>query len=232
MAMLREHKLNLTRGGSPHPERAHVRPLWAALVFVSIAMLVLSCLNHSAIRDVRARISQAMAPVLSAAMVPFDPLRAAVKHVSGSFGLAEEASRLRDENQRLKGWEWRAHELERKLAGLSDQTRLVQDPPLDFITARVIATSSGPFVRSAMINAGAQQNVKNGYPVVSGEAWPAASRKPARVPPACCSSPTSTAASPSMSATPRFARSWLATTGLCRTSFSCRPAPRSRPEMW
>jgi rod shape-determining protein MreC len=39
---------------------------------------------------------------------------------------------------------------------------------MPFVTARVMATSSGPFVRSAMINAGTAENLKGGYPVLAG----------------------------------------------------------------
>ena len=40
---------------------------------------------------------------------------------------------------------------------------------MPFVTARVMATSSGPFVRSAMINAGEGEKLKAGYPVLAGD---------------------------------------------------------------
>jgi rod shape-determining protein MreC len=108
-------------------------------------------------------------PLLQAALVPFEPVRQAGRAAGEVFTLNSELERLRNENQRLKGWEWRATELERKLADLSATAGAARDPQIPFITARVVASSSGAFVRSAMINTGRQEGLKAGHPVLGGD---------------------------------------------------------------
>lgn len=151
------------------PARRPIGALLPILFFLSIALLVLSRLDHGYIQRVRWQVTELISPVLRAAMVPLEPLRQAGRTVGESFSLLSELDKLRNENQRLKGWEWRAIELERKLADLSSSARTARETQIDFMTARVISNSSGAFVRSAMINAGQEQRLKAGYPVVSGD---------------------------------------------------------------
>lgn len=139
------------------------------LMFVSLALLALNRMENSYVRDVRWKITEWMTPVLSAAIVPLEPLRRAGHNAAEMVDLVGELERLRNENQQLKGWQWRASELERKLADLSASSNTARDSKIDFVTARVIAHSSGAFVRSAMINAGREQGIKTGYPVMGGD---------------------------------------------------------------
>lgn len=151
------------------PRRLSGGLLLPGLIFLSVALLVLSRLDHGYVAGVRGQVTELMNPVLRAAMVPLEPLRAAARTVSETLTLHSEMERLRNENQRLKGWEWRAVELERKFAELSAASRTARETQIGFITARVIANSSGAFVRSATINAGQDQGLKAGYPVLSGD---------------------------------------------------------------
>ncbi len=151
------------------PRRPSNGLLLPGLIFLSVALLILSRLDHGYIAGVRGQVTELMNPVLRAAMVPLEPIRAAARTVSETFTLHAELDRLRNENQRLKGWEWRAVELERKFADLSAAAQTARDTQIAFITARVIANSSGAFVRSATINAGQDQGLKAGYPVLSGD---------------------------------------------------------------
>ncbi len=156
------------RGGQmlrPRPFRAAM----PVLILVSLGLLVLSRLDHASTHAVRYRIAEAMTPVLTALFTPFEPVRWAARQLPGVFEASRELELVRDENQKLKGWEWRAKDLERKLQDVTELARTVRETGFEFVTARVIANSSGAFVRSAMINAGQDQNVKSGHPVLSGD---------------------------------------------------------------
>ena len=102
-------------------------------------------------------------------MVPLEPVRHVGRQIAAQVDITEELQRLKSENQTLSSWEWRAKELERKLADLEALSKVVDEPKINFVTSRVIADSSGAFVRSVMINAGSEQNIKTGFPVVSAD---------------------------------------------------------------
>lgn len=149
--------------------RGRFRTLLPVLVLLSIALLALSRLDHPAVREIRWRVAEFMTPILGAILVPLEPVRRLGQHIPDLMSMTEELEKLRDENQTLKGWEWRARETERKLLEISALARAVPEKAMDFVTVRIVANSSGAFVRSAMINAGAEQNLKEGFPVLSGD---------------------------------------------------------------
>jgi rod shape-determining protein MreC len=167
MKLLRED-IFAHRGGGRRAGGVHGALLFA-LVFVSIALMVLSKLQHPFTKEVRAQVESLMAPVLNAAVVPLTPVRRVIARVTAYTDLYAELDRLKDENQRMKGWEWKARELERKYSQLGKLAHVVEEPGLEHVAARVVADSRGPFVRSAMVSLGRDQGVKPGYPVISAD---------------------------------------------------------------
>jgi rod shape-determining protein MreC len=169
MARLKTERLNLTRRGGKSLRVVGVRVVLPLLAFVCLGLLLLSRLNHTALADARWRLAEWMSPVLEAAMVPLEPVRRLGRQISEQVDMTEELQRLKAENQKLSSWEWRARDLERQLADLKALARVVEEPGIDFVTARVIADSSGAFVRSVMIDAGGDKLVKPGYPVINAD---------------------------------------------------------------
>lgn len=151
--------------GAQKPTR--LRSTFPVLVLVSLALLVLSRLEHKVTTELRWHVTEAMTPVLSALLVPLEPLRWVNRQAKQHWQLSETVTRLREENTKLSKWQWRALELQRKLDQVSGLARVVSETGYQFVTARVMANSSGAFVRSVLVNAGRQQNVRIGYPVVS-----------------------------------------------------------------
>lgn len=168
---MRAHRTysSVLRRGRPSRGPVRLRLSLAVLMFASFSLLVLSRLGHDTVTHLRWQVSELMTPLLERIARPLDHVRRAGRAFTGIFDSAEEMERLRDENQRLKGWEWRAQEAERKLSELSELAGVVKERSIPFVTSRVIAHSSGPFVRSAMLNVGYEQAIKKGYPVVSAD---------------------------------------------------------------
>ncbi len=169
MRRIGRHQAFFARGDrlvvAPRP----VRLILPFLIFISLGLLLLSRLDHSALNEVRWRVAEWMSPALEAAMVPLGPLRRVGQHIAVQVDLSSELQRLKVENEKLSSWEWRARALERKLADLEGLSRVVRDPQLQFVTGRVIADSSGAFVRTVIIDAGSNQNVRKGYPVINAD---------------------------------------------------------------
>lgn len=167
MARLNEGDLFFRRGDTLQERR--LRPILLLLIFVSMALMLLSRLDHTMLGGVRWQIASWMTPVFETAMVPVAPLREMGRTISEQVALQDEVERLRRDNQKLTSWEWRARQLENKLAELEAIAKVVPEQKLDFITSRVIADSSGSFAHNITIDAGRLRKVKNGYPVINAD---------------------------------------------------------------
>ncbi|NOU05482.1 MAG: rod shape-determining protein MreC [Hyphomicrobiaceae bacterium] len=142
---------------------------FAACIAIAIALLTMSRLEHPVIAAIRSGGLEVTTPLIRAAMTIFGPLNAAARRIGELNTLREERDRLIAENQKLKSWEARATDLERRAQQLELLTRVVAEPHLQFATVRIISNSSGPFVRLAMVDAGREHGVRTGYPIVSGD---------------------------------------------------------------
>lgn len=160
-------KDRFTRGGHAPKTRGAFSLRLPALFFLSFAMLALSRLDHPLVKELRAEAEAWVAPALGAAMVPFDPARRFVRQVQSSYDGFAELERLKSENQRLRQWESRARDLERKIAELGSLAKALEQQRIDFRTVRVIATSSGSFVHSALLEAGTEHGIRVGQPVIN-----------------------------------------------------------------
>lgn len=168
MARLKDDNLFMRRGDRAAPGR-RVRPVLLLLIFISSCLMLLSRLDHSMLGDIRWEVASWFTPVLQGAMVPVEPLREVGRKISTQVDLGNELERLKKENQKLGNWEWRARQLETKLADLEALAKVVPEQKLDFLTSRVIADSTGAFARSVTIDAGRRRNVKSGYPVINAD---------------------------------------------------------------
>ena len=136
------------------------------LAFCSVVMLVIDRLDNAALSSARDGLEELVAPAFGLASRPAKWVGRAVARVHAYVGLTEELERLELENAQLKRWEWTARRLERKLARLRTLLNAVEDPELGYVTARVIADTRGPFVRSILVNAGKNHGVRAGLAVI------------------------------------------------------------------
>jgi rod shape-determining protein MreC len=150
----------------PQPRGAFTLRL-PVLYFLSFALIALSRLDHPAIKELRAEAESWIAPALSAAMLPLEPARRLVRQVQSSYDGFAELERVKAENQRLKQRESRARDLERKMEELAVLTKALEQQSIDYRTVRVIATSNGGFLHSALLEAGNEQGIVVGQPVIN-----------------------------------------------------------------
>lgn len=168
MARLKDSLLFSRRAHDATPHR-RMRPILLFLIFVSCALMLLSRLDHSILANTRWQVASWLTPVLKTALLPVEPIRDVGRTISTQVTLQSDLARLRQENRRLSTWEWRARQLEAKLAELEAIAKVVPEKKIDFITARVIADSSGAFVHNVTIDAGRSRKVESGYPVVNAD---------------------------------------------------------------
>jgi rod shape-determining protein MreC len=156
----------------PRPRRSWRGPgelLTFALYFLCAVLLVLSRIGHGMIADARDRFVDLTAPLLEAASAPVIVGRHVLARGRSYADLFGELDRLREENEQLKQWEWRAKLLEHNVAHLRSLLNAVDEPALQYATGSVIADARGPFLRSALINLGRDNGVRIGYAVINGD---------------------------------------------------------------
>ena len=142
---------------------------FVALILVSLGLLIANKLDLPAIGVIRASIQDGAAVILRSATAVSAPMVKFGHQLAEWRTLADERNRLREENERLKGWQARAQRLEQQAVALAQLAHVVGEHPAEFLTARVISGNGGPFVRVALLDAGREQGVKAGNPAMSAQ---------------------------------------------------------------
>jgi rod shape-determining protein MreC len=149
--------------------RRHRQTSVGVLALAAAGLLAGSLVDHPFVSAARGHASEMLAPVFTAATTLSEPIRRLGRHVASHASLVSEVERLKAENQRLSGWEARARELERRVTHLAEIARVVEEPGMGFVTARVVVDAPGPFSRTAVIAAGREHGIRSGYPAISGD---------------------------------------------------------------
>jgi rod shape-determining protein MreC len=96
-------------------------------------------------------------------------VQSGVDYVDHFFSVFEDNARLREENDRLLHWQSVARRLGSENEEFRTLLSTVAEPRNAFVTTRVIGMSSGTFVRTALVSAGANDGVAVGQAVVTAQ---------------------------------------------------------------
>jgi rod shape-determining protein MreC len=154
---------------SPARRTAIERMSLTLLVVISAAMIIVGKTDQVAFQYLRNSLMDAAAPTLDMLSRPAAAFDAAADRVRGFVTVYRDNVRLAEENERLLGWQQVALRLSAENAELRDLSKLVPEPAISFVTARVIADSGGAYARSVMVNAGRSNGVARGQAAVTGE---------------------------------------------------------------
>ncbi len=135
------------------------------LVILCIALIAASKTDVEPIKKARAYVMDIAVPLLSALSHPVTTYHQIHESVSHAFNVYEENARLRQDNARLKRMQAVAIELQAENTRMRKLLKIAPEPWVSYITARVVGNASGPYIRSAMINAGARDGVHEGQVV-------------------------------------------------------------------
>lgn len=154
---------------SPACRAAIERTSLTLLVVISAAMIVVGKADQVAFQSLRNSVMDGAAPALDMLSRPAAALDAAADRLRGFIAVYRDNVRLAEENERLLGWQQVALRLSAENAELRDLAKLVPEPAVSFVTARVIADSGGAYARSVMVNAGRDNGVARGQAAMTGE---------------------------------------------------------------
>lgn len=141
------------------------------LYFVCLILLIFSRLENKHILEVRGLFTDIASPILHAASQPAIYARRSKEQLVDYLDLFHELDRLKEENQKMKHYQWQAQRLERRLAQLRGLLNAVEEPALKYATGHVIADARGPFARSVLLNIGTAQGSREGYAVINGDGF-------------------------------------------------------------
>ena len=130
------------------------------LVAVGVVLLILGQSFPREAADVRSRVAGPVSGVLETLQLPMKPVLQLGERYQDYVQIENELARLRAENDELKGWKWRAMELERRLADLRELSKVVPAAGIDYVTTTIRARSIGTMSGSALIGAGAKVRVR------------------------------------------------------------------------
>lgn len=138
------------------------------LVLLSSVLLAFSAFYPSSSDSVRMRAVDMLTPVVELVSAPVQNIVMTVRGVTGLSEMQAENAALRAENKRLREWFQVAQTLESENAALRDLLNVKVDESRHYVTARVLSDSGMTFVKSLVINAGAQDKVDRNNAVLSG----------------------------------------------------------------
>lgn len=145
------------------------RRFFGALALVALASgaIALGQFQPDEVGEARSRLAGPVSSLLGVVQEPLKVFSDLSQRYIDFRDAEKELARLREENDALKSWKWRAVELERQLADLSALSRVVSEPRFDYVTTRVVARSIGTGRRSALIGAGKRHGVSEGGAVLN-----------------------------------------------------------------
>lgn len=138
------------------------------LVLASIGLMMVGKIDAVLVDTVRARVTDAFVPILDAFSRPAATAARFVESLVEYQNVYEENQRLRTENARLLQWRQAALRLESENNSLRTLLKFKPEPGLTYITARVIATPGGSFVRTLVVTAGHRDGVRKGQAAIAG----------------------------------------------------------------
>ena len=151
------------------PLRAAVqRILLPVLVLLSVTMIVLGKVDQVVFEPLRISFADATAPTLDALSRPIAAAGNLIDQAYALVNLYHKNARLEKENIRLLHWQQAALTLVSENAQLRGLLKLVPEPAISFVTARVIANSGGAYVRNLMVDAGSDAGIARGQAAITG----------------------------------------------------------------
>ncbi|WP_207462606.1 rod shape-determining protein MreC [Azospirillum sp. SYSU D00513] len=137
------------------------------LLLASVALMMAGKIDALWVDSFRARVTDAFVPILDAISRPAATAAHLVESVVQVENAFEENQRLKAENARLLQWKQAALRLEAENISLRGLLHATPEPPVSFITARVIAAPGSSFLRALVVTAGRRDGVRKGQAAIA-----------------------------------------------------------------
>jgi rod shape-determining protein MreC len=139
------------------------------LVAASIVMIILGKVDEAVFEAVRISLTDHAAPILAGLSRPLTIIGDVTEHLRMMVDLYQDNIRLDEENKSLMHWQQTALALANENKELRGLLKLVPQSARSFVSARVIASSGGAYLRNLMVDAGSDNGITRGQAVIAGE---------------------------------------------------------------
>jgi len=164
---LKEKPGSVVRVAAPMRSLAQ-RFAFLLLLGTAVGLLIIGRTDPKIFEETRMALIDSTAPMLDALSRPVATISDAIDRVWELAHIRKTNAALKAENARLLQWQHAA----RRLLAENDQLRTLLkysgEAPAHSVAARVIGDSSGPFVRSLLVNAGTRKGVRRGHAAITG----------------------------------------------------------------
>jgi rod shape-determining protein MreC len=144
---------------------------FAFFLFLTLTLgsILLSNLEAAFIVRFRTSVMDALLPFLTTLSRPVNATGNMISFVHDLATLHEENARLKKENSILTQHYYASKRFEAENIQLRKLLNFVTEPAMRHITARVVGDTSGPYIRSAIINAGSKNGIQKGQVVINDQ---------------------------------------------------------------
>ena len=137
------------------------------LVLLCLTLVFLGKLDLIAVRNIKAFLSDFLAPVTYALNKPVKEIAGVFEDVKSAGSLREENIRLKSEVRKLNVINSKASSQELELLELRELLKVLPERKNQIITGRAITAPGGIFANTLLINAGKNYGIKIGQPAIS-----------------------------------------------------------------
>lgn len=138
------------------------------LVLALLGVFLIWRIDSPRVERLRAQVADRVIPAFDWVMAPVDAVIGVALDFRSYSQLLQQNADLRRELQQMKAWREAALQLEQQNAKLLDLNNLHLDPKLTYITGVVLADSGSPFRQSVLLNIGARDGIREGWPAMDG----------------------------------------------------------------
>jgi rod shape-determining protein MreC len=154
---------------SPQVRAGIQRTTLPALILLSAAIVIVGKADQTMFDRFRTTLSDAVAPALDVLARPLAAAESTLDRARGVVALYQDNRRLEQENARLLQWQQVALKLSADNRQLRGLLKAVPEGKVSYVTTRVIANSGGAYVRTVMVNAGAEDGLARGQAAITGD---------------------------------------------------------------
>lgn len=140
-----------------------------ALTGIAVVLLLSSLISPTLWGGPRMAAIDALSPAIEFVGAPFRVMTETISDASGLTKIRAENARLKAENKQLHEWYQTAMLLRSENQSLKDLLNVIPEPDQSYITTRVIADSGSSFVKTVLIEAGADNAVEEGQAVLGSQ---------------------------------------------------------------